>query len=44
MILEAIIGLLIGGVVTFAVAMLIHKGAEYGRGEGIVAKKEDRDE
>ncbi len=42
--IEAIVGLLIGSLVTFAAAMFIHNVAEEGRDEGIVAKKEDRDE
>lgn len=45
MILEAIIGLLIGAIATFAFSMLLHSGMEYGKREGIIAKKkEDRDE
>lgn len=42
--LKTMIGLFIGCIIVFPVTMFIHNAIEYGKREGIVAKKEDRDE
>ncbi len=36
---EALIGILIGGIITFALCMAFHKIAEYGEKHDIVQKK-----